>query len=187
MWDRSLLQPLFDFDWVWEVFTPEHKRRWGYYVLPILSATAPSGGSSRGSTAPTPACACSGSGGRKASGLVARRASSTRCAWRSAPISASRALTGLNGRHTSTRRSGSSAAAREVGDCRTALGCRSISWNPFRCVVLTSELCRLVQIGFPGAGFRRLRSDLVLVRLLPAGAIPGAAPERPSGRRPTWT
>jgi len=36
MWDRSLLQPLFDFDWVWEVFTPEHKRRWGYYVLPVL-------------------------------------------------------------------------------------------------------------------------------------------------------
>jgi len=36
MWDRSLLQPLFDFDWVWEVFTPEHKRQWGYYVLPIL-------------------------------------------------------------------------------------------------------------------------------------------------------
>jgi uncharacterized protein len=36
MWDRSLLEPLFDFDWVWEVFTPESKRRWGYYVLPIL-------------------------------------------------------------------------------------------------------------------------------------------------------
>ena len=36
MWDRSLLQPLFDFDWVWEVYTPEAKRRWGYYVLPIL-------------------------------------------------------------------------------------------------------------------------------------------------------
>jgi uncharacterized protein YcaQ len=36
MWDRSLLRPLFDFDWVWEVFTPEHKRRWGYYVLPVL-------------------------------------------------------------------------------------------------------------------------------------------------------
>ena len=36
MWDRSLLKPLFDFDWVWEVFTPEPKRRWGYYVLPIL-------------------------------------------------------------------------------------------------------------------------------------------------------
>ena len=36
MWDRSLLPALFDFDWVWEVFTPEPKRRWGYYVLPIL-------------------------------------------------------------------------------------------------------------------------------------------------------
>jgi uncharacterized protein YcaQ len=36
MWDRSLLQPLFGFDWVWEVFTPERKRRWGYYVLPVL-------------------------------------------------------------------------------------------------------------------------------------------------------
>ena len=36
MWDRSLLQPLFDFDWVWEVFTPQHRRRWGYYVLPVL-------------------------------------------------------------------------------------------------------------------------------------------------------
>jgi hypothetical protein len=59
--------------------------------------------------------------------------------------------------------------------------------TPFRCVVLTAEPCRLVQIGFPGAGFRRLRSDLVLMRLLPAEAIPGAAPERPSGRRPTWT
>jgi uncharacterized protein YcaQ len=35
MWDRSLLKPLYDFDWVWEVFTPEPKRRWGYYVLPI--------------------------------------------------------------------------------------------------------------------------------------------------------
>jgi uncharacterized protein len=36
MWDRSLLQPLFRFDWRWEVFTPEHQRRWGYYVLPIV-------------------------------------------------------------------------------------------------------------------------------------------------------
>ena len=36
MWDRSLLKPLYDFDWTWEVFTPEDKRRWGYYVLPIL-------------------------------------------------------------------------------------------------------------------------------------------------------
>lgn len=36
MWDRDLLRSLFDFDYLWEVYTPEHKRRWGYYVLPIL-------------------------------------------------------------------------------------------------------------------------------------------------------
>jgi hypothetical protein len=36
MWDRSLLPALFDFDWVWEVFTPVEKRRWGYYVLPVV-------------------------------------------------------------------------------------------------------------------------------------------------------
>jgi uncharacterized protein YcaQ len=36
MWDRDLLRSLFDFDYLWEVYTPEHKRRWGYYVVPIL-------------------------------------------------------------------------------------------------------------------------------------------------------
>ncbi len=36
VWDRDLLRELFDFDYVWEVYTPEHKRRWGYYVLPLL-------------------------------------------------------------------------------------------------------------------------------------------------------
>jgi uncharacterized protein len=36
MWDRDLLPALFDFDWVWESFVPERKRRWGYYVLPML-------------------------------------------------------------------------------------------------------------------------------------------------------
>ncbi len=36
MWDRALLPPLYDFDYIWEVYVPEAKRRWGYYVLPIL-------------------------------------------------------------------------------------------------------------------------------------------------------
>jgi uncharacterized protein YcaQ len=36
MWDRQLLRELWQFDYVWEVYVPEPKRRWGYYVLPIL-------------------------------------------------------------------------------------------------------------------------------------------------------
>ena len=35
-WDRDLWRELFDFDYIWEVYVPERKRRWGYYVLPIL-------------------------------------------------------------------------------------------------------------------------------------------------------
>ncbi len=36
VWDRGLLRGLYGFDYVWEVYVPESKRRWGYYVLPIL-------------------------------------------------------------------------------------------------------------------------------------------------------
>jgi len=35
-WDRDLLRRLFAFDYVWEVYVPAPKRRWGYYVLPLL-------------------------------------------------------------------------------------------------------------------------------------------------------
>ncbi|MEO5703484.1 MAG: crosslink repair DNA glycosylase YcaQ family protein, partial [Candidatus Limnocylindrales bacterium] len=35
-WDRDLLRRLFDFDYIWEVYVPQQKRRWGYYVLPIV-------------------------------------------------------------------------------------------------------------------------------------------------------
>ena len=36
MWDRSLVEALFDFEYVWEVYKPAEERRYGYYVLPIL-------------------------------------------------------------------------------------------------------------------------------------------------------
>jgi uncharacterized protein len=36
VWDRKLLGSLFDFDYVWELFLPPAKRRWGWYVLPIV-------------------------------------------------------------------------------------------------------------------------------------------------------
>ena len=36
VWDRALLGSLFDFDYVWELFLPPEKRRWGWYVLPIV-------------------------------------------------------------------------------------------------------------------------------------------------------
>lgn len=35
-WDREILRQLFDFDYIWEVYTPVSKRQYGYYVLPIL-------------------------------------------------------------------------------------------------------------------------------------------------------
>jgi uncharacterized protein YcaQ len=36
VWDRKFLAAVFDFDYVWELFFPPAKRRWGWYVLPIL-------------------------------------------------------------------------------------------------------------------------------------------------------
>jgi uncharacterized protein YcaQ len=36
VWDRALLGSLFDFEYVWELFHPPAKRRWGWYVLPIV-------------------------------------------------------------------------------------------------------------------------------------------------------
>jgi uncharacterized protein YcaQ len=36
IWDRALLASLFGFDYVWDLFFPPEKRRFGWYVLPIL-------------------------------------------------------------------------------------------------------------------------------------------------------
>ncbi|HEX7197346.1 MAG TPA: crosslink repair DNA glycosylase YcaQ family protein [Candidatus Limnocylindria bacterium] len=36
VWDRRMLRELWSYDYLWEVYVPEAKRRWGYYVLPIL-------------------------------------------------------------------------------------------------------------------------------------------------------
>ena len=36
MWDRNMLRWIFDFDYVWEVYKPAAKRKYGYYVLPVI-------------------------------------------------------------------------------------------------------------------------------------------------------
>ena len=36
VYDRERTRAVFGFDYVWEVYTPAARRRWGYYVLPIL-------------------------------------------------------------------------------------------------------------------------------------------------------
>lgn len=36
LWDRRLINELFSFDYTWEIYTPAIKRKYGYYVLPLL-------------------------------------------------------------------------------------------------------------------------------------------------------
>ncbi|TNF37391.1 MAG: hypothetical protein EP329_03225, partial [Deltaproteobacteria bacterium] len=36
LWDRRLVAHAFGFDYVWEVYKPAAKRRWGWYVCPLL-------------------------------------------------------------------------------------------------------------------------------------------------------
>lgn len=36
MWDRKLIQAIFGFAFSWEIYTPAAKRKYGYYVLPLI-------------------------------------------------------------------------------------------------------------------------------------------------------
>lgn len=36
MWDRKLIVAVFGFDYTWEIYTPAEKRKYGYYVLPMV-------------------------------------------------------------------------------------------------------------------------------------------------------
>jgi uncharacterized protein len=36
IWDRKLINELFGFDYTWEIYTPAIKRKFGYYVLPLI-------------------------------------------------------------------------------------------------------------------------------------------------------
>ena len=36
LWDRKLVEALWSFRYSWEIYTPAGKRRYGYYVLPML-------------------------------------------------------------------------------------------------------------------------------------------------------
>jgi len=36
IWDRKLIRALFNFDYAWEIYYPPEKRKYGYYVLPML-------------------------------------------------------------------------------------------------------------------------------------------------------
>ena len=36
LWDRNLAEALWDFRYSWEIYTPPAKRKYGYYVLPML-------------------------------------------------------------------------------------------------------------------------------------------------------
>ena len=36
MWDKALILALFDFRYSWEIYTPQVKRQYGYYTLPVV-------------------------------------------------------------------------------------------------------------------------------------------------------
>jgi uncharacterized protein YcaQ len=112
VWDRKLLGSLFGFDYVWELYVPPAKRRWGWYVLPIVFRDRLVGrieqriDAAEGSVQILAVWWEDGFAPAVPTGL------STRCARRSAPTCASRRRTASSGRPSSAPRSGSSARRR---------------------------------------------------------------------------
>ena len=39
LWDRNLIEAIWDYQYSWEIYTPAVKRKYGYYVLPVLNGT----------------------------------------------------------------------------------------------------------------------------------------------------
>ena len=36
MWDRKLIEAVWGYQYSWEIYTPQDKRKYGYYVLPMI-------------------------------------------------------------------------------------------------------------------------------------------------------
>ena len=36
IWDRKLIKAIFNFEYKWEIYTPQKERKFGYYVLPVI-------------------------------------------------------------------------------------------------------------------------------------------------------
>jgi uncharacterized protein YcaQ len=36
LWDKQLIKTIFGFEYSWEIYTPDEKRKYGAYVLPML-------------------------------------------------------------------------------------------------------------------------------------------------------
>ena len=116
VWDRGLLGSLFGFEYVWELFLPPAKRRFGWYVLPILFRDRFVGrieprieredGRVRGDRRLVGGRLRAATRGR----LRRRDARGAR-----APTSASRARAGSSGRRTSVARDASFVSANEGG------------------------------------------------------------------------
>ena len=111
IWDRKLLASLFDFDYVWELFLPPAKRRWGWYVLPIVfrdrfvGRIEPRIDRADARVQVLDVWWENGFAPRRAEGFVD--------ATRSAPTCASQPQAASTGHPTSRRRNGSSSLARD--------------------------------------------------------------------------